>query len=56
MGLQINPGVITIEEVLSKALNKAGGITDQNMERLHKVKWMRCARTDKGTSVPTLTL
>ena len=43
-----NPGANTIELHLQQALFKAGAIDPRNMERLQKISWMRCARTDKG--------
>lgn len=49
-GMQINPGVITIEEVLLRGLHAAGFISDQNKGSTSKVHWMRAARTDKGVS------
>jgi len=49
-GMQRNPGAHTIEDVLEKALNKAGGISDDNFGDMTKVSWMRAARTDKGVS------
>jgi tRNA pseudouridine38-40 synthase len=47
-GLQKNPGVTTVEEVLEKALHAAGGISDDNFGTLQKVSWSRAGRTDKG--------
>lgn len=47
-GMQINPGANTIEKHLQKALYRAGSIDPRNMERIQKIAWMRCARTDKG--------
>ena len=49
-GMQRNPGAHTIEDVLEKAIHKAGGISDDNFGDLTKVSWMRAARTDKGVS------
>ncbi|PXF40801.1 tRNA pseudouridine synthase A, mitochondrial [Gracilariopsis chorda] len=49
-GMQINPGVVTIERVLLSAFHKAGLISDENKESPGKVQWMRAARTDKGVS------
>ena len=43
-----NPGANSIELHLQKALFAAGAIDPRNMERLQKIAWMRCARTDKG--------
>ena len=47
-GLQINPGAVTVEAVLEKALFLAGGIEECNYENLQKVGWTRAARTDRG--------
>jgi tRNA pseudouridine38-40 synthase len=47
-GLQKNPDVSTVEEVLEQALHRAGGISDDNVGSLQKVSWSRCGRTDKG--------
>ncbi|KAI8365924.1 pseudouridine synthase [Radiomyces spectabilis] len=47
-GMQINPGVRTIESVLFEAMCKAGVISQANSEDPKKVQWMRAARTDKG--------
>ena len=49
-GMQINPGVVTIEQLLIRALYLAGFISEQNKGSLSKVHWMRAARTDKGVS------
>lgn len=49
-GMQINPGVVTIERVLLTAFHKAGLISDENKDSPGKVQWMRAARTDKGVS------
>lgn len=49
-GMQMNPGVITIEQVLLTAFHRAGLISDANKNSLPKVHWMRAARTDKGVS------
>ena len=47
-GLQINPGAMTVEAVLEKALFLAGGIEECNYENLQKIGWTRAARTDRG--------
>ena len=47
-GLQINPGAITIEAILEKALFLTGGIDENNFGNIQKVSWSRTARTDKG--------
>ena len=47
-GWDSNPGANSIELNLQRALYKAGAIDPRNMERLQKIGWMRCARTDKG--------
>ena len=49
-GMQWNPGVETIEEDLIQALYKAGAINEQMRDNLGKLKFQRCARTDKGVS------
>ena len=47
-GLQHNPGIETVEKALHDAICKAGVIRESNQDDLHKVKWTRAARTDKG--------
>ena len=47
-GLQKNPDVSTIEEVLEAAIHRAGGISAENFGTLQKVSWSRAGRTDKG--------
>lgn len=49
-GLQFSKdeGVKTIEKELIEAIHKAGLITDANKGDLHKLKWSRSSRTDKG--------
>lgn len=49
-GMQMNPGVITIEQVLLTAFHRAGLISEANKNSLSKIGWMRAARTDKGVS------
>ncbi|XP_074613516.1 pseudouridylate synthase 1 homolog isoform X1 [Acropora palmata] len=49
-GMQINPGVKTIEEELINALYKAEAITEDAKACLGKMSFQRCARTDKGVS------
>eukprot|EP00271_Cylindrocystis_brebissonii_P006772 TRINITY_DN1956_c0_g5_i1.p1 TRINITY_DN1956_c0_g5~~TRINITY_DN1956_c0_g5_i1.p1 ORF type:complete len:710 (+),score=141.78 TRINITY_DN1956_c0_g5_i1:185-2314(+) len=49
-GMQRNPGAITIEGELERALFKAGAIQDTNFGDPRKVDWNRAARTDKGVS------
>lgn len=49
-GMQRNPGVDTIEEDLIQALYKASAINEQMRDNLGKLKFQRCARTDKGVS------
>ncbi|PRP85926.1 hypothetical protein PROFUN_06048 [Planoprotostelium fungivorum] len=49
-GSQKNPGVPTIDEDLEKAIIKAGGIREENLDDLQKIAWTRAARTDKGVS------
>jgi tRNA pseudouridine38-40 synthase len=47
-GLQINPGAITVEGFLERALFLAGGIQESNYGTLQKIAWTRAARTDRG--------
>ncbi|KAL6507011.1 hypothetical protein OROHE_022146 [Orobanche hederae] len=50
-GLQIQRdehGLSTIEGELEKAIFRAGGIRESNFGDLHKVRWARSSRTDKG--------
>lgn len=47
-GLQVNPGAITIEAILERALFFAGAIKECNYGYLQKSSWTRAARTDKG--------
>lgn len=49
-GMQINPGVRTIEEELINALYKVEAITEDAKACLGKMSFQRCARTDKGVS------
>lgn len=49
-GMQLNPGVITIEQVMLNALHRTGLVSDSNKGSLSKIGWMRSARTDKGVS------
>ena len=49
-GMQRNPGVQAIEDVLELAMHKAGGISQANLGDLSKLSWSRAARTDKGVS------
>jgi hypothetical protein len=49
-GMQINPGVPTIEAALRDALVAAGGISRDNADKLTALRWSRAARTDKGVS------
>lgn len=52
-GLQINPGILTVEAVLEKALYLAGGIEECNFGEFHKLSWSRAGRTDKGVHAVT---
>lgn len=45
--MQINPGLKSVELVLSEAIFAAGGISACNKE-FHKCHWSRACRTDKG--------
>ena len=47
-GMQRNPGVITIEELLLKALLDADAISQENFEQPQSMAFQRTARTDKG--------
>ncbi|KAJ3007916.1 tRNA pseudouridine synthase 1 [Thoreauomyces humboldtii] len=47
-GMQINPGVKTIESELHDALAAAGAVSKDNAGDPSKIGFMRCARTDKG--------
>lgn len=47
-GLQIQPDVVTVEDVLEKALHASGGISEDNFGSLQKISWSRSGRTDKG--------
>jgi tRNA pseudouridine38-40 synthase len=49
-GFQRNEGVLTISDVLEKALHAAGAISDDNYGYLSKISWVVAARTDKGVS------
>ena len=47
-GLQVNPGAVTIESILERALFLCGGIKEHNYGHLQKISWTRAARTDRG--------
>eukprot|EP01012_Entosiphon_sulcatum_P056065 TRINITY_DN7903_c0_g1_i1.p1 TRINITY_DN7903_c0_g1~~TRINITY_DN7903_c0_g1_i1.p1 ORF type:complete len:546 (-),score=81.82 TRINITY_DN7903_c0_g1_i1:24-1634(-) len=47
-GLQINPGVHTVEEDLLKALALAKYIPPTRPDEMFKIHWQRASRTDKG--------
>lgn len=49
-GFQRNPGAVTIEDELERAIVAAGGISPDNAGDFTKVGWTRAARTDKGVS------
>jgi galactokinase/tRNA pseudouridine(38-40) synthase len=49
-GMQVNPGVTSVEGVLLEALEKSGLIPDAKKETLQAVQFCRAARTDKGVS------
>ncbi|KAL2725296.1 ATPase family AAA domain-containing protein [Vespula squamosa] len=49
-GMQINPGMKTIEDDLLNALLKNNLITTENIENLRSFNFQRAARTDKGVS------
>ena len=42
-GMQINPGVKTIEDDLERAIHAAGGISDDNAHNFGKVSCPSCA-------------
>eukprot|EP00638_Chattonella_subsalsa_P000608 CAMPEP_0117755932 /NCGR_PEP_ID=MMETSP0947-20121206/13752_1 /TAXON_ID=44440 /ORGANISM="Chattonella subsalsa, Strain CCMP2191" /LENGTH=524 /DNA_ID=CAMNT_0005575373 /DNA_START=202 /DNA_END=1776 /DNA_ORIENTATION=- len=48
MGMQINPGAVTIEAEVERAVYRAGLMIRENYGFPQKVHWMRAARTDKG--------
>lgn len=50
LGLQVNGRMKTIERDLEDAICAAGGISKENAGSFQKVRWSRCARTDKGVS------
>lgn len=52
-GLQINPGAVTIEQELERALFLAGGIQECNFGYMHKIQFTRAARTDRGVHAVT---
>ncbi|ORX99993.1 tRNA pseudouridine synthase [Basidiobolus meristosporus CBS 931.73] len=47
-GMQVNPGAVTIEGELFKALINIGAVSKDNAVDQKKVGFMRAARTDKG--------
>ena len=47
-GLQINPDVLTVEQVVLDALMRAEYIPPSAPGDLHKYSWQRASRTDKG--------
>ena len=49
-GMQINPGVPTIEATLRDALVAAGSVDKDAADKLVNLRWSRSARTDKGVS------
>lgn len=49
-GMQLNPGVLTIEQLIMSALHSAKVISDYEFEHPSHIKLMRSARTDKGVS------
>lgn len=49
-GMQMNPGMKTLEQYLERAIFRAGGISRTNLGFFQKIGWSRCARTDKGVS------
>ena len=49
-GMQKNPGAITIEGELEKALIRSGAMPHNYGDNPRRVDWTRAARTDKGVS------
>ena len=49
-GMQKNPGAITIEGELEKALLRSGAMPHNYGDNPRRVDWTRAARTDKGVS------
>ena len=47
-GMQVNPGMKTIEQDLMVALHKAGAVSEDNKMNPQKISFQRTARTDKG--------
>lgn len=47
-GMQMNPGVKTIEAELERAMFLSGGIDASNFGVTQKISWSRAGRTDKG--------
>ncbi|KAI8809510.1 tRNA pseudouridine synthase [Cladochytrium replicatum] len=47
-GMQVNPGVKTIESELFLALEKAGAVSKDNANDAQKMGFQRAARTDRG--------
>jgi galactokinase/tRNA pseudouridine(38-40) synthase len=52
-GMQVNPGVLSVESVILEALEKSGLIPDTSKETLQAIQFCRAARTDKGVSAAT---
>eukprot|EP00937_MAST-01D_sp_MAST-1D-sp2_P006024 g6024.t1 len=46
-GLQMNPGIKSVEAELERALFRCGAISRENYGVLQKVGWSRAGRTDK---------
>jgi len=55
-GLQINKDTNTIELELVRAFHAAGFIDAFQLDDMHKVKWTRAARTDKGVHAAANTI
>jgi galactokinase/tRNA pseudouridine(38-40) synthase len=49
-GMQVNPGVTSIESVLFESLLECGLVSSTNKDTMREVQWSRAARTDKGVS------
>jgi galactokinase/tRNA pseudouridine(38-40) synthase len=49
-GMQVNPGVISIESALFDSLLECGLVSSTSKDTMREVQWSRAARTDKGVS------
>ena len=46
-GLQVNPGALTVERELERALFLSGSVDEANFGFMGKIQWSRAARTGK---------